>query len=107
MIDVPHCLKNTRNVLFRHYTILYENRMVEWGHVLKLHDLERSSDAKAQLRLAPRLKSVHVNLPMGKNMRVDIAAETLSRTTGKAIRTYVHFERMSSAALDTPSSARR
>lgn len=55
----------------------------------------------AELRLCPKLKSVHVDLPVGLNMKVNLAAQTLSFSTAAAIRCYVQLGKMDSRALDT------
>ena len=98
VIDIPHCLKNTRNSLHRGYVIHFDgNKKASWKYLVQLFDLEN----KSTLKLAPKLKPVHFNLPPGKNMRVNLAAQVLSRSVGKAIRTYVHFNLMPSEALET------
>lgn len=99
VIDIPHCLKNTRNALFRRHDINYGSGTASWRHIEQLFELE--NNMHSELRLVPKLKSIHLNLPVGKNMKVSIAAQTCSYSVARAIRTYVHFEKMPYSALAT------
>ena len=80
--DVPHCLKNCRNAL-RKYDIEFEpGKFARWQDFNCLWQLESG----VVLRCAPKLKADHVELPVGKNMSVSLAAQTFSRSTAAAIQ---------------------
>ena len=72
-------------------------RIAEWRWFVAFCHLE----LLAELRLCPKLKSVHVDLPVGLNMKVNLAAQTLSFSTAATIRCYVQLGKMDSRALDT------
>ena len=58
-------------------------------------------DGKNDLRIVPKLNMDHIDLHLGRNMKVDIAAQTLSHSATVGIRTYVHLGMMSAKSLDT------
>ena len=94
--DPPHCLKNTRNALMKN-DILFALRKVAREDVERLWHLEN----RGQLRLAPKLTATHLELPPGANMKVRIAAQTLSHTSAAPIRAYVRLGDMLGRVLDT------
>ncbi len=95
--DVPHCLKNCRNAL-RTNDIEFENgKFARWKDFQQLWELENSN----QLRFNEKLTANHVELPVGANMKVNIAAQTLSRRTAAAIRSYYRLNMMGKRALQT------
>lgn len=75
--DVPHCLKNVRNALISHDICFGPNQFASWKDFEELWKLESAR----QLRFHVQLKRQHVELPLGKKMKVKIAAQTLSRTS--------------------------
>ena len=95
--DPPHCLKNARNALRRHDIMYAQGRFARWADFVQLVDLECSRE----LRAAPKLSREHVELPIGRNMSVKLAAQTFSRSSAAAIRTYVRLGDMCEAALST------
>ena len=85
--DPPHCLKNARNAL-RGNNILYEQgKFARWSDFVKLVNLECSRE----LRVAPKLSREHVELTVGRNMCIRLAAQTFSRAAAAEIRTYVRI----------------
>lgn len=95
--DPSHLLKNTRNCL-KQYDIEFEpGRVAQWKWFSALCHLEFA----AELRLCPKLKQCHLDLPVGLNMKVNIAAQTLSFSAAAAIRCYVQLGKLSADSLDT------
>ena len=92
VVDIPHCLKNMRNAL-QNYNIEFgacnDRQVASWTDLQHLWYLE--SNKVQQLRLVPKLTEAHVNLTLGKKMRVCLAAQLLSRTTGCALKTYAAY----------------
>lgn len=84
MFDPPHLVKSSRNNLMRHNAI-YNGKMVKWDHIRMLHD----EDSARLPRAAPKLGIGHIFLPAFGEMRVGVAAETLSQTVASAINMYV------------------
>ena len=98
--DPPHCLKNTRNALMKNDILFAPRKFARWEDVERLWHLED----RGQLQLAPKLTATHLELPPGANMKVRIAAQTISHTSAAAIRAYVRLGDMSERALDTERS---
>ena len=95
--DPPHCLKNARNALRKNDIMYEQGKFARWSDFVKLVNLECSRE----LRVAPKLSREHVELTIGRNMCVRLAAQTFSRAAAAAIRTYVRIGDMSEAALST------
>jgi hypothetical protein len=92
VVDVPHCLKNMRNALMKYLIHFYDNgerKIACWADILAVAEAELSRPDN--LRLVPKLKEIHVNLTVGKNMSVKLAAQVLSRMMAQALRVYVEF----------------
>lgn len=84
MFDAPHLLKSSRNNLMRHNAV-YNGKMVKWDHIRLLYD----EDSTRLPRAAPKLGNGHIFLPAFGEMRVAVAAETLSQTVATSIQMYV------------------
>lgn len=84
MFDAPHLLKSSRNNIMRHNAI-YDGKVAKWDHIRMLYD----HDSTRLPRAAPKLSNGHIFLPAFGEMRVGVAAETLSQTVASAIRLYV------------------
>jgi hypothetical protein len=96
VIDPPHCLKNTRNALMSN-NIRFGNRIAKWEHVLSFYE----ADCKQELRLAPKLSELHLNLRLGKKMKVSLAANVLSHSVASGIRAMVQRGHMPVDSLQT------
>ena len=53
------------------------------------------------MQFAPKLSADHVELPVGRNMKASISAQTLSNTTTAAVRSCMQLNMMPKEALDT------
>ena len=95
--DPPHCLKNARNALKTHGIRFAPNKFARWQDFVKLVTL----DGKSDLRIVPKLNMNHIDLILGRNMKVNIAAQTLSHSAAVGIRTYVRLGMMPAKSLDT------
>ena len=89
MADPPDLLKNVRNcllsqcILVPHSTVKEEylpSDIVSFEHVKSLIKMQENTE----LKLAPSLKSEHVNPGQYEKMRVNLAAQVVSHTTSSA-----------------------
>lgn len=67
------------------HNAIYNGRMVKWEHIRMLYE----EDSTLLPRAAPKLGIGHIFLPAFGEMRVGVAAETLSQTVASAIKMYV------------------
>jgi hypothetical protein len=95
--DIPHCLKNCRNALRTNRIEFESGKFARWDDFTKLWELECGN----QLKFNSKLTINHVELPVGANMKVKVAAQTLSRRTAAAIRCYYRLNMIQKCALDT------
>ena len=95
--DVPHCLKNCRNALKTNKIEFERGKFACWEDFKKLWELE----CRHHLKFNSKLTINHVELPVGPNMKVKLAAQTLSRRTASAIRSYYRLNMMEKRSLDT------
>ena len=84
--DPPHRLKNARNALKRYDILFGPGKFARWSDLVKLVDL----DCSQELRIS-RLSREHVELPVGRNMNVKLAAQTFSGSSTAAIRTFMQL----------------
>lgn len=94
--DPPHLIKCCRNAL-RKYDIQFGNKVASWRDIVNLWHLEYNSP----LRLAPKLTPSHIFLPAFSEMRVKLATQVMSHSVSSALKTYVHFSKLSDTSLDT------
>ena len=81
----------------KRYDILFGlGKFAQWSDLVKLVDL----DCSQELRIS-RLSREHVELPVGRNMNVKLAAQTFSGSSAAAIRTFVRLGLMREEALST------
>jgi hypothetical protein len=81
--DPPHLLKSVRNN-FRKYNVKFSGGVAKWEHVKKFYDC----DSKQKVRLACKLKQVHVTLNKFKTMNVPLAAQIISHTVASGLCLY-------------------
>jgi len=86
MYDPPHLLKSVRNNFRRYPVQIKGGGIARWDHVKKFYDL----DSQQKLRLAPKLKFVHVMLNGFKKMNVRLAAQVLSHSAAVGISFYMN-----------------
>lgn len=99
--DAPHLLKSARNMLHDQKKPLYFPSFedpAKWKDVEQLFHL----DGTQSLKLAPKLSRRHVeNLRFGSKMKVNLAAQVLSRTVSKSIDLLIVDGEMSSSSAAT------
>lgn len=106
MADVPHLLKSIRNCLLTQSIILPDSVVCSanlTSNVVSLQpvkDLISMQDSMA-LKMAHKLKDVHVNPGNFQKMKVSYAAQVLSHSTASALKFCVDRKVMPSAALTT------
>ena len=96
VVDPPHLLKNTRNAL-RKYDITHMGGVAKWQHLLSVFNNEK----QRTLKLIPKVKNVHFELPFRAKMKVSYAAQVLSRSMGVAIRVLSTFGEIHHDSLET------
>lgn len=101
MYDPPHLLKSARNNLMHHNGI-YKNQIVKWDHIRLLFE----EDRKHLDRAAPKITPEHLDLPVFTEMRVSIAAETLSETVFSATKLYVEAKALPAECMHTAEYCR-
>lgn len=100
MFDPPHLLKSSRNNLM-HHNAIYQNAVAKWDHIKMLFE----EDSQRIPRAAPKLSNQHVYLPAFGEMRVGVAAETLSDSVAAAIKMYVETNVLPPECLATAKYA--
>eukprot|EP00794_Sanderia_malayensis_P001641 gene1641-1822_t len=88
--DARHLVKTARNCLFhsgqgKHSRLMWnDGEYLMWEHISKLYfkDLERD------IKLLPRLSYDHIKLTPFSVMRVNLAAQVLSKTTSLILKNY-------------------
>lgn len=86
MNDIPHCIKNVRNLLLNKKIIRTPEGDVEWHQFRALFDL----DQKNKVRMCPRLTSRHIFVPPGKpRMNVRLAMQLLSHSSYVAFTSHM------------------
>lgn len=94
--DTPHLLKSVRNNFKRH-DLSYKDEVYKWQHVIELYNKDKDMNP----RLCPNLRQKHIELPPFSPMRVCLAAQVLSHSVSKAIKTHVSFQSQPEEALQT------
>ena len=84
MYDPPHLIKSVRNNFKKHGFTLDEND-IKWQHLSSFYD----ADSSKPIRLAPKLKKKHIELPPFSPLRVRLATQVLSHSVaaGMAVMT--------------------
>ncbi|PAA60200.1 hypothetical protein BOX15_Mlig018125g3 [Macrostomum lignano] len=103
IVDIPHCLKNTRNALMKNDIKFNECKLAKWQHLIQFYQ----NDSGPSLRLASKLTDAHFSLALGQKMKVSLAAQVLSHSVASGIRTLVHHNELSEDALQTAEFAKR
>jgi hypothetical protein len=83
MHDPPHLLKSIRNN-FRKYNVQFDGGIAKWDHVKAFFD----RDSRQTVKLAPKLKQVHLTLNNFKTMNVRLAAQVMSHTVAAGLCLY-------------------
>ena len=96
MYDTPHLVKNIRNN-FKAQILMFDGKPVKWEYVSMFYEL----DSKRQIRLAPKLRSKHINIPPFKNMNVRLAAQVLSHSVASGIKMLIKKGKMPQEAEPT------
>ena len=94
--DPPHLLKNIRNNLKKHGFKCGEN-VIDWKYIEHFYDF----DKKLGIRMAPKLKDIHINLPPFSSMRVNLAAQVISHSVAAGISFLTACGQMSKDAIHT------
>lgn len=106
MADPPHLLKNIRNCLLTQTITLPDeivranclpSNIVSLKHVKDLISMQEGME----LKVAPKLKQIHVNPGKFQKMKVNLAAQVLSHSTSTALRLCVARKLLPDAALTT------
>lgn len=92
--DAPHLFKSLRNNLFTK-NVIFQKQIVSFQHIRDLH----KQDVSKMPRMVPRLTQKAIELLAFSKMNVKLATQTLSRTTAKAIRTYVELQCLGNETL--------
>lgn len=97
--DPPHLVKTIRNCLSHSYgpgstrEMQVNGRSIKWSHIQELCDKKvTTSVASSGLSLLPKLKREHVYLTSFSRMRVDLAAQVLSKSVADAFQYYGNLE---------------
>ena len=78
--DACHLMKNIRNCLGDHRTILWGEQEINWQYICELNHIQQ----KDNLVLANKLRGKHINFGQNK-MNVQLACQTLSSSVASAI----------------------
>lgn len=81
MMDPCHMLKLARNMLQAYSSIISPAGTVRWSYISELNDVQE----REGLHAANRITRKHINFSTQK-MKVSLAAQTLSRSVGKALQ---------------------
>ena len=82
--DPPHLLKNVRNNL-KKGDPQFDGEKVCWKYTVDFF----KSDKSQPIRMAPKLKEKHIELPPFQEMCVNLAAQVLSHSVAAGISTLV------------------
>lgn len=86
--DPPHLIKTVRNSWHSSKRLLWnDGKHILWSHLADLYMKCRSNEITPGLTIVPRLKYEHIHLSNFSKMRVDLAAQVLSNSVGKALKT--------------------
>ena len=96
MYDPPHLLKCTRNNLSSH-DFHVNGDLISWKFINKFF----LQDKNLKIRMAPRLKQKHLSLPPFSKMKVQLAAQILSRSVYTGMMTQVETNKLPVEALPT------
>jgi hypothetical protein len=91
MCDPPHLLKSVRNNI-RRYPVKHRGGIARWDHIKQFFEL----DVQKKLRLAPKLKLVHIILNEFREVNVRLAAQVLRYSFAVGIAYYVNASRSQS-----------
>ncbi|KAF0711482.1 Transposable element P transposase, partial [Aphis craccivora] len=94
--DSPHLIKSVRNN-FKKYNFSIDEEVYSWQDLVTFYNLDKNKT----LRLAPKLKNIHMELPPFSPMRVCLATQTLSHTVSSGILTLVALNKLRSKATYT------
>lgn len=94
--DSPHLIKSVRNN-FKKYDFVRDDELCSWSDLTEFYNLDKNKKP----RLAPRLKSIHMNLPPFSSMRVCLATQTLSHSVSSGMMTLISLNQMKSSAIHT------
>lgn len=87
MYDPPHLLKNIRNNLKKNgFTV--DGNEISWSHIVQFYE----NDSRKAIRLAPRLKKTHIELPPFAPLRVCLATQVLSHSVAAGMSAMVDWE---------------
>jgi hypothetical protein len=103
VLDVPHCLKNTRNCLLKYDIEFDGDRRARWLHVHQFF----LSECRRELKLAVKLKDAHISPNVAQKMKVSLAAQVFSHSVASGVRVLVDHGQMSDAALHTATFLHR
>lgn len=96
MYDPPHLVKNVRNNFKKHgFTI--DGNDILWQH---LRDFYNADSSKA-IRMAPKLKKTHVDLPPFSPLRVRLATQVLSHSVASGMAIMSQWGIITEAAAHT------
>lgn len=95
--DPPHLWKSTRNCLINN-DILTSDGLVSWKHFENLFQIESSKS----LRMCPKLREAHINLPkFGGKMKVNLATQLLSHSVSTALNSLISMKELPESAQPT------
>lgn len=94
--DSPHLIKSMRNN-FKKYDFVRGDELCSWSDLTEFYNLDKN---KTPI-LAPRLKTIHINLPPFSPMRVCLATQTLGHSVSSGMMTLISLNQMESSAIHT------
>lgn len=100
--DACHLIKSSRNNLLRHNAI-FDGRICKFDHIAELYN----EDIKIIPRSVPKLTYIHIDLAPFAEMRVNLAAQTLSESVSAGIKTFVETGRLPKECLNTANYCER
>ena len=95
LYDPPHLIKNVRNN-FKKNGVNVGGYDVKWEYILAIWEV----DSKLSIRMAPKLSSRHVDLPLAR-LRVRLATQVLSHSVAAGICTLCKFGVLPEDAIHT------
>ena len=96
MYDPPHLIKNIRNNLKRH-GFKVDDKLVSWYYVREFY----KADSSSPLRLAPKLKKKHIDLPPFGALSVKRATQVLSHSVAAGMHAMVKWGVIAQEAAHT------
>lgn len=102
MYDPPHLMKSMRNNLATH-GFVDDGKDISWEHIVQFYEQDKTSP----IRLAPKLKSRHIDLKNFAKLRVSLAVQVLSHSVAAGITAMIRLAALPPDAMATAMFAER